>query len=436
MPIKFNITRRRGKAKIKIDDKRQDVMNKIVESYSEEFDVKMSLIQELIPLGLKAVTEELQLEVKRLTGERYERGGDNARWGKQNGSVYLRDQKLPIQVPRVRNAVTNQEVPLQSYQRLQEPFAGDEQTVLKLLHGLSTHKYSQSAALASEAFGISPSNLSKRFKQQTTKTLKQFYNRSLKEYDIVGIFIDGKRYAEDGLMVAMGITIDGTKVFLGIESSHSENAKAIEQWLSRLIERGLKFEQGILFIIDGSKGIRKAVKARFGHHAFIQRCQWHKRENVTSYLDDTQKALCQRRMKEAYAQTTYKEAENELKKIYQELLNVNESAANSLAEGLEETLTLHQLGLSPELSKSLNSTNCIESVMSQLGQYTDKVDRWHNNWQVLRWTAAGLMDIEPKLNKIQGAHYLNILRFKMQEAIKKHEGKQTQVKELLTAAIN
>ncbi len=336
----------------------------------------------------------------------------------------------------MRNTTTNQEVQLESYQRLQQPFAGDEQTVLKLLHGLSTHKYSQSASLAGEVFGISPSNLSKRFKEQTTKTLKQFYNRSLKEHDIICIFIDGKRYAEDGLMVALGITIDGKKVFLGIESSHTENAKAIEQWLSRLVERGLKFEQGILFIVDGAKGIRKAIKARFGYHAFIQRCQWHKRENVTSYLDDAQKALCQRRMKDAYGKTTHKEAENELKKIYQELLRVNESAASSLAEGLEETLTLHELGLSPELSRSLNTTNCIESVMSQLGQYTDKVDRWHNNWQVLRWTAAGLMDIEPKLNRIQGAHYLNVLRFKMQEIIKQHEEQQVQAKELLTAEVS
>ena len=433
---KFNITRGRGKAKIKIADKREAAMNKIVDSYSEEFEVKMAVIQELIPLGLKAVTEELQAEIKRLAGERHERGGDNARWGKQNGSVYLRDQKFPIQVPRVRNTVTNQEVQLESYQRLQKPFAGDDQTVLKLLHGLSTHKYSRSASLAGEVFGVSPSNLSKRFKQQTTKTLKQFYNRSLSAYNIVCIFIDGKRYADDGLMVALGVTIDGDKVFLGIEQSHRENSKAIEQWLERLIERGLKFEAGILFIIDGAKGIKKAIERRFGQYAFIQRCQWHKRENVTSYLDDTQKALCQRRMQEAYAKTTYKEAENELKKIYQELLPVNESAANSLAEGLEETLTLHQLGLSPELSKSLNTTNCIESVMSQLGQYTDKVDRWHNGWQVLRWTAAGLMDIEPRLNKIQGARYLNILRFKMQEGIKQYADQQAKTKELLTAEVN
>ena len=237
-------------------------------------------------------------------------------------------------------------------------------------------------------------------------------------------------------MVALGISIDGKKIFLGIEATHTENFKAIEQWFNRLIKRGLKFEEGILFIVDGSKGISKAIKSRFGHYAFIQRCQWHKRENVTSYLNDTQKDLCQRRMKEAYVKTTYKEAENELKKIYQELLNVNEHAANSLAEGLEETLTLHELGLSPELAKSLNTTNCIESVMSQLGQYTDKVDRWHNNWQVLRWTAAGLMDIEPRLNKIQGAHYLNVLRFKMKEVIKQHTEKQVQAKELLTAEIS
>ena len=433
---KNNLANKRGKSKIKISDKREAAMQRIVDSYSEDFDVKMAVIQELIPLGLKAVAEELQAEVKSLAGERYAHGGENTRWGKQNGSVYLRDQKVPIKVPRVRNSATNQEVPLQTYQRLQQPFDGDDQTVLKLLHGLSTHQYSRSASLAGEVFGVSASNLSKRFKVQTTKTLKQFYNRSLKEHDIVCVFIDGKRYADDGLMVALGVTIDGTKVFLGIEQTHTENAKSIEQWMDRLIERGLKFEQGILFIIDGSKGIKKAIQRRFGQYAFIQRCQWHKRENVTSYLDDTQKALCQRRMKEAYGMTTFKEAENELKKIHQELLNVNESAANSLAEGLGETLTLHELGLSPELSKSLNTTNCIESVMSQLAQYTDKVDRWQDGWQVLRWTAAGLMDIEPKLNRIQGAHYLNILRFKMQEEIKKRADKQQQTKELLTADIN
>jgi len=415
--LDLNVTKKRGKAKVKITDKRKAAMSKVVDSFSEEFDVKMSVIQALIPLGLAAVAEELQNECKRLTGCRHSRGTPNAPWGRQNGSVYLMDQKFPVVVPRVRNSLTNTEVPLASYQRLGKPYAEDKNTVLKLLHGLSTHKYHESASLAAEAFGISASNLSKRFKSKSADTLKQLQERSLAQYDIVVIFIDAKRYAADGLMVAVGVTMDGQKLMLGIEHIHSENAKAIEQWLSRLVERGLKFEEGILYIIDGSKGIKKAVEHRFGDYCMVQRCQWHKRENVLSYLAEDQKAICRRRMKDAYAQTTYKDAKAQLTKLYGELVHVNESAANSLLEGLEETLTLHQLGLSSELAKSLNTTNCVESVMSQMGQYTDKVDRWRNSNQILRWTATGLMDIEPRLRKIRGFRYLKILRFKLQALV-------------------
>jgi len=425
----YSVTKRRGKAKIKVEEKRKAVMNKIADSYSEEINLKMAVIQELIPVGLNEIAKELQAEVTRLAGRKYERGGDNARWGRQNGSIYLRDQKFPIKVPRVRDTTANQEVLLETYQRLQKPFADDGNTVLKLLHGLSTHRYQESSSLAAEAMGLSASNLSKRFKQNTMRILSRFQNRSLSGYDIVCAFVDAKRYADDGLMVAMGITIEGKKIFLGVEHIHSENAKAIGQWFDNLIVRGLRFEEGILFIIDGSKGIKKAIERCLGEYAFIQRCHWHKRENVVSYLDETQQTLCRRWMQDAYAKTTYKEAEAELEKIHMELLNVNESAANSLAEGLEETLTLHRLGLAPELAKSLNTTNCLESVMSQLGQYTDKVDRWHNSNQILRWTVAALMDVEPRLNKIRGAQYLKILRFKMKQIIQQRQSVEQPVKE-------
>lgn len=414
----MNVTKRRGKAKVKITDKRAAVMQKLMDSYSEEFDVKMAVIQELIPLGLQKVTEELQNEVKRLTGPKYSRGTDNAPWGKQAGSVYLRDQKFPVVVPRVRNTATNTEVPLETYRHFSKPFADDNNTVLKLLHGLSTHKYHESSGLAAEAFGISASSLSKRFKVKSADKLKQLQERSLSQYDIVVVLIDAKRYAKDGLMVAMAITMDGRKLMLGIEQMHGENSKAIDQWLGRLVERGLRFEEGILFIIDGSKGIKKAIEQRFKDYGFIQRCQWHKRENVIAYLADDQQAICRRRMKDAYEKTTYKEAKAELTRLHQELVNVNESAANSLAEGLEETLTLHQLGLSSELTKSLSTTNCMESVMFQMGQYTDKVDRWHNSNQILRWTAASLMDIEPRIRKIRGYRYLGVLRYKLQELVR------------------
>ena len=429
MSVEFKVSKKRGKAKIKISAKRERAMKKLTESYSEEVDVKLAVIQELIPLGLREVAKELQNEVKNLVGRRCQRGTDNVRWGKQNGSVYLRDQKFPVFVPRVRNSKTNTEIPLEAYQQLQEPFIDDGQTVMKLLHGLSTHRYEESSSLAAEAFGLSASNLLKRFKENTAELLRKLQTRSLESYDFVCVFIDGKRYADQGLMVAMGVTLEGKKVFLGIEQIHSENSRAIEQWIDKLITRGLKFDEGILFITDGSKGIIKAVERRLDEYAVLQRCRWHKRENVLSYLDDAQRELCKHRMKQAYKKTTYKEAKDELQKLHRELRGVNQSAANSLAEGLEETLTLHTLGLSPELTKSLGSTNPIESVMSQLGQYTDKVDRWHNSDQIMRWTAATLLDTEPRLFKIRGFRYLKVLRYKLKEIVKKRQEKRESMKQ-------
>jgi transposase-like protein len=422
MPVRNSLARKRGAAKEKISEKRKAVMRQIERNYDTGIDVKTALIQELIPLGLCAVAEELQAEVRKLAGEKYAHGGDIMRWGRQNGSVYLREEKFPISVPRLRNKTVNEEVQLETYQRLQQPLRDDKSTILKLLHGLSTHKYNESSTLAAEAFGVSASNLSQRFKICSAQSLRQLQERSLRGYDIVAIFVDGKRYAEDEILLAVGITLGGDKIVLGIEQVHTENAKAVEQWLEHLIERGLKFEDGILFIIDGSKGIRTAIERRLKTYAVVQRCQWHKRENVLAYLDDTEQEVCRRRMKEAYAQTTYKEAKNGLDKLHQELLRVNESAARSLQEGLEETLTLHQLGLASELAKSLATTNCIESVMSQLGQYTDKVDRWHNSGQILRWTAASLLDIEPRLYKVRGFRYLKILRLKLREIVMERQG--------------
>jgi len=435
MPI-GNIAKRRGKAKVKISSKRKAAMQRIVDSYSEDFDTKMDVIQDLIPLGLKAVANELQNEFKKLVGVKHSRIGSNARWGKQNGSVYLRDQKFPVVVPRVRNVDLNQEVPLEAYRRLQTPFDDDSGALKRLLHGLSTHKYEENSALAAEAFGISASNLSKKFKRCSADKLKELQERSLKQYDIVAIFIDAKRYADDGLMVSVGVTMDGEKIVLGVEQSHNENSRAIEQWFDKWIERGLRFEDGILFIIDGSKGIRKAIERKFSHYALIQRCRWHKRENVVAYLDNSQKTFFRRRLQLAYEKTTYKEAKSALEVLHHELEAVNVSAANSLAEGIEETLTIHHLGLSPEIAKSLSTTNCMESVMSQMGQYTDKVDRWHNSSQILRWTATSLMDVEPRLNKIVGHRYLSVLRSKLREIVKQRTEKESQAKIPETAEVS
>ena len=427
---RFNVTKKRGKSNIKIADKRKASMNRLMDAYSEEFDIRMSVIQDLIPLGLKAVAEALQQEVKQLAGERYSRGGDKGRWGSQNGSVYLREQKFGIKVPRVRNIQTNEEVPLQTYNKLQVPYEDDGGILRRLLHGLSTHKYHESSSLAAEAFGISASNLSKRFKRCSGDKLKQLQERSLAEHDFVAVFIDGKRYAKDGIMAALGVTIDGRKIVLGIEQMSAERAEAVNQWFDRLIARGFKFEEGILFIIDGSKGIRKAIEQKFGKYALVQRCRWHKRENVLSYLSEADQVVYRRRLKDAYAKTTHKETVDALAKIHRELENLNISAANSLLEGLDETLTIHELGLSVELARSLSTTNCIEAFFSQVGAYTDKVDRWHNSDQIMRWTGTSAMDVEGRQRKIKGFRYLKILRFKLQEVVEQRVGKTTESKKV------
>ena len=295
MPM-FKVANRRGKAKIKITEKRRALMERILDGYSDDFDVKLSVIQELIPLGLKAVAEELQKEVKSLAGEKHSRVGNNARWGRQDGSVYLREQKFPIRIPRVRDVSENKEVRLEAYERLQQPFDNDGGALKRLLHGLSTHKYHESSALAAEAFGISASNLSKKFKRGSSMKLKALQIRSLGSYDIVAVFIDAKRYADDGIAVALGITVEGRKIVLGIEHIHGENARVVDQWLDKFLERGLRYEEGILFIIDGSKGIRKAIEQKFGPYALIQRCRWHKSQNVISYLDESQQAIFKRRL--------------------------------------------------------------------------------------------------------------------------------------------
>jgi len=413
----YSITRKRGLGKVKVK-KRKEALKELRELGGiNDVDVKVSLIQALIPVGLEKVNVLLQDEVLRLAGAPRKHGKINTRWGSQGGSVYLLDQKLPIDVPRVRNKLLNTEVSLEAYQKLQEPHKLDEQLFLKLLNGLSTHKYRESAELAPEVFGISASNVSKRFRRCGKVYLKKLLSRRLDEHDFIALFLDGKTYAKDGIIIAMGITIEGRKVIIGMEQMNTENARSVGQFFDKLIERGLKYEQGLLCMIDGAKGFTKAIEDKFKEYAFIQRCQQHKKENVVSYLPLGMQKTYRLRLMQAYEQTTYTQAKAALNTICDELGRINPSAAASLKEGMEETLTLHRLGLYKELKRSFSSTNCIESVLSQVGQFTDKVDRWRNGRHIQEWVSASLIHIEPKLNKVNGWRHLKLLRERMQNAI-------------------
>lgn len=386
-----------------------------------DVDIKTELIQALIPIGLWHVREVLEQEVRQLAGERYKRNGlpGYDRWGKQGGFVYLSDQKLPIEVPRVRDQRERKEVPLRSYEQLQEPRGGDEGVLKRILHGLSCRSYEVCAEAVPEAFGLKGSTVSRRFIRASARQLKRVCERRLEGYDFVVLIVDGKSFGSDGMVIALGVTSEGQKVLLGFIQTGAENERVCGEMLEGLLERGLRIEEGLLCVIDGSKGLRKAIYGVFGNKALIQRCQWHKRENVVGYLPKSMQPSMRRKLQEAYQEPTYERAKEKLSKIRKELQLLNQSAVSSLDEGLEETLTLHRLGLFRELGISFKTTNCIESLMALVGQRTDKVDYWRNSDQKHRWLGAALLDIEPRLRKVKGYRYLPQLRGALQREIEK-----------------
>ena len=379
----------------------------------DAIDARVAAIQALIPLGLEAVAETLQAEVTRLAGPKHRRTGGvpgYVRWCRQAGSVHLADQKLPITYQRVRDRLRNQEVPLPTYQRLQVPRALDAGLFRKILLGLSCRDYEACAAAVPAAFGLSPSSVSRRFIRASARQLQAFQERRLDGYDVVALVLDGKTFAADEMVIALGITLTGEKVVLGFVQTATENTTVCSAFLRGLVDRGLDPTQGLLVVLDGAKGFRQAVTTVFGAQALVQRCQWHKRENVLEYLPKGQRATWRRKLQAAYQQPTEAAARVALGRVRQELRLVNLSAVASLDEGFEETLTLHRLGVFPQLGISLKTTNCLESVNALVEQRVGKVDRWRTSEQKQRWLAAALLDIEPRLRRIKGYRALPLLR--------------------------
>jgi putative transposase len=402
---------------------RINVRNQKVEEMAQQPDwgseSRLSMIQMLIPLGLQAVEEELQAEVRKLSGgARHERTGTTIkRWGSNPGSVFVGDQKLRINVPRVRDMEAGQEVRLKSYERLQDPGHLDELALSRVINGISQGKYERAAEQVPETFGIKKSTVSRKFIRASAKRLEEFLSRDLSGHDIVAIFIDGKFFAENELVIALGVTITGEKILLGFVETSTENHKICRDFLNGLKNRGLNLDQETLFVIDGGKGIHKGIGEVMGDNAVIARCQWHKRENVLSYLGKERRAEWKRRLQAAYEQTSYELAKKALVALKPELKEINGSAAGSLDEGMEETLMLQRLGMFEKLGKSFKTTNCIENVNKSLGVYTDRVDRWQNSDQRQRWVATALLEIEPRLNCVMGHEHLKELREAMKRFV-------------------
>ena len=391
------------------------------EEYAElELDAKVELIRSLVPLGLIHIHELLDREVTALAGERYARkeastGG--RRHGTNPGTVGLAGQRVPIRVPRVRS-VGGSEIPLRAYDALSADREVNDLLLKRVLYGISCRNYEAAAESIPGAIGLSSSTVSRGFIQASAAKLREFQERDLAGEDVVALFLDGKTFADATMVVALGVTLSGEKRFLGFVETDTENEKVLTPFLRSLVERGLDISQGLLVILDGGKGLRAAVKKAFTGRALVQRCQWHKRENVVSYLSKSEQAQWRRRLQRAYNRPEHEEALAALEKLHAELEERNQSAAGSLTEGLEETLTLHRLGLYGVLGRSFKTTNCLESVNALVEENCAKVDHWKNSSQRHRWLATALLDIEPRLRRVVGYRHLPKLREALKRKLK------------------
>lgn len=375
--------------------------------------VSIVMIQALIPLGLRAVEERLQAEVAALAGRRYAHDDGHSgvvRWGRQSGSVFLADQKLALEVPRVRDQHRGCEVPLPTYRALQAPRAEDTGLYRRVLAGISCREYEAAAEAVPEAFGLKRSSVSRRFIRASARALQQLQERALADHEWLVLVLDGKSFAEDQLVIALGVTATGEKHILGLVQTGTENKTVCAQFLRALGERGFPLDGPLLVLLDGAKGLRAAVREVFGAAAVVQRCQWHKRENVVRYLSKALQPTWRRKLQAAYAQPTYAAAHAALQRLHRELQLLNASAAASLAEGLDETLTLHRLGVFPQLGVSFKTTNLLESVMARVEARRRRVTRWRTSDQKQRWCAAALVSLEAQFRRVKGHAHLPLLR--------------------------
>jgi transposase-like protein len=314
--------------------------------------------------------------------------------------------------PRVRTR-DGEEVELENYGRLQQDGRMQRAVAERLVCGLSTRKYRRAVQSVLDGYGIRKSSVSRHFVRASAEQLRALCERNLAELDLVALLIDGIEFRGQTLIVALGVAENGSKHLLGLWQGATENATVCTALLEDLVARGLNQERRYLFVLDGSKALRAAVNKVFGARAEVQRCQLHKRRNVKDHLPEGCRADYDRQLRNAYAMTRYEDAKAALGKLFRQLERINPSAARSLEEGLDETLTLHRLGVSSLLRRSLSTTNIIESCLSTVRHVARNVKRWQGGDHLTRWTAAGLLEAEKKFRKVKGYRELKELAGKL-----------------------
>jgi len=360
--------------------------------------------------GLQLMDLMMQAEVEELVGKRSRRQPDRTanRWGSEQGYCVVMGQKVAIQRPRVRTT-DDQEVRLGSYEMFHRGEPLTETVWEKLMLGLSTRKYGEAVRQFREAYGLEKSAISEHFIEASREKLKQMMERRLDKTRLCALLVDATPFQGQHLVVALGIHEDGRKTILGIRQGATENATVVGELLGDLLERGLDFTEPRLYVLDGAKALTAAVKKYAGEGAAIQRCQVHKRRNVLDHLTDEQKPAVAKKLNAAYALESYDAAKQALTMLHRELMDLNPSAARSLGEGMEETLTVHRLHLPMQLRKTMASTNVIESAFSIVEQVCRNVKRWHDGDQRERWVGSGLLIAEKQFRRIQGYKQIPVL---------------------------
>jgi putative transposase len=352
--------------------------------------------------GLQLMDLMMQEEVREVVGERSRRLPDREanRWGSERGYCVVMGQKVPIERPRVRTE--DKEVRLGSYELFHRGEPLTETVWEKLMLGLSTRKYGEAVREFTEAYGLEKSAVSEHFIEASRAKLQEMMERRLDKIQFCALMIDATPFAGQQLVAVLGITVDGKKMILGIRQGATENATVVGELLGDLLSRGLDFTAPRLYVLDGGKALTAAVKKYAGESAPIQRCQVHKRRNVLDHLTDEQKPAVAKRLNAAYALEDHEAAKQALNALHRELMDLNPSAARSLGEGMEETLTLHRLHVPLQLRKTLASTNVIESAFSIVEQVCKNVKRWHGGDQRERWVGSGLLVAQKQFRRIIG----------------------------------
>ena len=362
-----------------------------------------------VSVGLGVLSELLEEEVDQVVGPKGKWNPDRiaVRHGHEDGEVTLGGRRVQVKRPRARTADGESELPLGTYEHFadRDPLAG---VVLeRMLAGVSTRQYRRSQEpvgeeIADRARSTSKSAVSRTFVQRTRDQLWNLMNRPLADLRLAVMMLDGIELHGRMNIVALGISTEGEKLALGLWDGSTENATVTAALLSDLVDRGLDVEQGMLFVIDGSKALRKAIRQVFGNDVPVQRCVQHKERNVLDHLPERDRQAVKARLRRAWSETDHDRALEQLTRLATELDHPHPGAAASLREGMEETLTVIRLGITGKLKLTLQSTNPIESMISTVRVIHRNVKHWPSGEMCLRWTAAGMLEAETRFRKVPG----------------------------------